>query len=271
MYFFQQLIALVVAALFTSSLASPVQPLTRPFNCNDPKQGVNKNCWNELKVEEHLTDWVAHLPPRCKKDEAWSVCYDRVATTNLEQDCTQINSTKCQPFDPNFSYIHPQWYYGAYNTWSINNFFTSWYKAIDIIAKEYPAVIVNAAKPEDIDTFLAFKNNGQTSIDAALRGLIIKTDSEPQRDALMAAISEYPSTVKYDSNNIETADPPVATLLKTRLAQLLKYVESDLPAFLAMAAEGAFSQPKRLSEGAIIVKVSGMGGSLVGTEWNENA
>lgn len=87
----------------------------------------------------------------------------------------------------------------------------------------------------------------------------------------MAAISEYPSTVKYDSNNIETADPPVATLLKTRLAQLLKHVESDLPAFLDMAAEGAFSQPKRLSEGAIIRKVSGMGGSLVGTEWIETA
>ena len=117
MYFSKQLIAFVAATLVTSSLTSPVQPLTRPFNCNDPKQGVNKNCWNELKVEDHLTDWVAHLPARCKKGEAWSVCYDRVATTNLEQDCTQINSTRCQPFDPNFPYIHPQWYYGAYNTW----------------------------------------------------------------------------------------------------------------------------------------------------------
>ena len=81
----------------------------------------------------------------------------------------------------------------------------------------------------------------------------------------MAAMNAFPSTVKYDSSNIETANPPVATALKTRLEQLLRHVESDLPAFLAMAAEGAFSPPNlRMGEDTYVVEIipkSSEGGS----------
>lgn len=142
------------------------------------------------------------------------------------------------------------------NDMDINKFFTTWYNAINILGKEYPKVIYDAAKPEDIDTFVAAHNKGQVSIDVALRGIIIQTTQGPQTNALLAAMKAFPSPVKYDSSNIEKANPPVATALKTRLEQLLLHVESDLPGFLAMAAEGAFSRPRSiLSEGTYIGEI----------------
>ncbi|KAI4237908.1 MAG: hypothetical protein LQ349_001491, partial [Xanthoria aureola] len=138
----------------------------------------------------------------------------------------------------------------------INVFFTRWYNTIHILSKEHPQVIHDVAKPQDIDTFVAAKNNGQVLIDVALRGLIFRSTQSPQTNALVAAMNAFPSTVKYDSSNIETANPPVATALKTRLEQLLRHVESDLPAFLAMAAEGAFSPPNlRMGEDTYVVEI----------------
>ncbi|KAI4261542.1 MAG: hypothetical protein L6R42_003256 [Xanthoria sp. 1 TBL-2021] len=100
---------------------------------------------------------------------------------------------------------------------NINEFFTTWYKAINILSKEYPKVIYDAAKPEDIDTFVAAHNKGQVSIDVALRGLIIQTTQGPETIAFLAAKKAFPSPVKYDSSNNEKANPPVATGLKARL------------------------------------------------------
>ncbi|KAL8636900.1 MAG: hypothetical protein Q9228_005763 [Teloschistes exilis] len=120
MYFSPKLIALVAATLFSSSsLASPLQSRQGPpVKCNDPKTGVDPKCWTALKVGDYMESWKAkNFPKSCKQGEAWSVCFDRLATSNVGQDCTTINSTTCEEFDPKFRYLSPQWYYGAYNTW----------------------------------------------------------------------------------------------------------------------------------------------------------
>lgn len=122
MYFSPQLIALVAATIFSSSsLASPLQ--TPPVNCKDLKTGIDPKCWTMLKVGDYMESWKAlNVPKSCKKGEAWSICFDRLATSNLKQDCTTLNSTTCEEFDPKDTYLSPQWYYGAYNTWCKSSF-----------------------------------------------------------------------------------------------------------------------------------------------------
>ncbi|KAI4207819.1 MAG: hypothetical protein LQ346_000322 [Caloplaca aetnensis] len=258
-------------------MAAPAEPPLKILNCKDPKTGTGSRCWGELKVDHYLMQWKAkNVPATCKEGEAWSICFDRLATTNLKQDCTQINSTKCEPFDPESHYLSPQWYYGAFNTWckykdiasntfiahlgtqadmnriAINQYFTRWYKAIDTISREHPATIYAAAQPQDIDVFVAANKKQELSIDVALRNLISTARETPQTHALVGAMKAFPSFVTYNSSNVEKNNPPVATFLKTRLEQLLRQVESDLPAFLAMAKNGTFSQKSTLPEVAAV-------------------
>lgn len=118
MHFSKGLIAFVAATLFTSSVAAPVEPPIKTLNCSDPKTGTGSRCWDELNVANYLMLWKAkNVPNSCKEGEAWSICFDRLATTNHKQDCTQINSTECEPFDSEGHYLSPQWYYVAFNTW----------------------------------------------------------------------------------------------------------------------------------------------------------
>ena len=124
MHFSSKLIALVATALFCSSTASPLQQATSSstVKCNDAKTGVAASCWTSLKVADYMTSWQQkNFPNACKEGEAWSICFDRLAVSKAGQDCTEINSTKCEKFDPNQHYLSPQWYYGAYNTWCTFN------------------------------------------------------------------------------------------------------------------------------------------------------
>lgn len=141
------------------------------------------------------------------------------------------------------------------NCIAINQYITRWYKAIDTLSKEHPATIYAAAQPHDrdMDAFLVASNKQQQlSIDVALQALVGKAAETPQILALAAAMKAFPSLVKYNSTNVEEAKPPLATLLKTRLEQLLRHLESDMPAFLAMAKKGTFSQNSTLPEVAAV-------------------
>ncbi|KAL8836924.1 MAG: hypothetical protein Q9170_002723 [Blastenia crenularia] len=164
-----------------------------------------------------------------------------VDATHLDEDCRAINSTKCAAFDPKGHYLTPQWYYGSYNTWSINQFFTAWSAAIDAIAKGNPSTINSYAQPADFDSFTAANNHNQASIDVALNNMIIQAPKNPQNAALTAVLKTFKSFTTYDTTKIDTADPPISTLLQIRLEQVLKHLETDIESFLNMAAGGAFS------------------------------
>ncbi|KAL8711169.1 MAG: hypothetical protein Q9220_004314 [cf. Caloplaca sp. 1 TL-2023] len=258
MFFSSELIALAATTLFTSSIASPLNPRATAVNCNDPKTGVAPNCWNTLKVSDYMTNWQkANFPTHCKEGESWSVCFDRLATSNLKQDCTVLNSSNCASFDPKFQYLAPQWFYGAHNTYTINRYLTSWSAALKHIQATAPSIITSAAQPNDFDAFRAAHNtNAQgansVNIDIALANLIHLSGSTPQSDALAALLPTFKSFTTYDANNIVKADPPVADLLQIRLQQLLKHVESDVPSFVQMAGKGAFSVPEVISSATLV-------------------
>lgn len=124
---------------------------------------------------------------------------------------------------------------------AINQFFTAWSVAIEYIAKGNPSIINTAAQPADFDALTAAHNKNLVSIDIALNNLIIQAPKNPQNAALTAVLKTFKSFTTYDAGRINTADPPIATLLQVRLEQVLKHVETDIPSFLDMAAEGAFS------------------------------
>ncbi len=151
------------------------------------------------------------------------------------------------PLGPNY-----EWRPADRNRIAINQYLTRWYKAIGTVSKEHPATIYAAAQPQDIDVFVAANNKQELSIDVALRNLISRARETPQIHALVGAMKAFPSSVTYNSSNVEKHNPPVASFLKTRLEQLLRQVESDLPAFLAMAKNGTFSQKSTLPEIAAV-------------------
>ncbi|KAL8856510.1 MAG: hypothetical protein Q9178_006909 [Gyalolechia marmorata] len=251
-----ELVAFVVATFVTSSLAAPTENSTivghrKPnipagtLNCNDPKTGTSPECWNELKVDDYLNSWHELNPPAsCRKFPYWTSCFNPFSRQrNGPQDCIRINSKQCLRLDIAGHYLSPQWFYGSYNSWSINQFFSGWYNATKRIAAEHPEIIYNAAKPVDFDEFLAANNNNTVSIDLALSNLITLGPKDPQNDALRGVLKSFNANITYYSNNVERASPPVATLLQVRLEQVLKHVQSDLPSFLAMASNGTFTKP----------------------------
>lgn len=244
MHFSHELVALAAITFFSSSIASPVAPAPQPsnrVNCDNPKTGVAASCWKSLKVADYLTSWEKKNFGNCEEGQAWSTCFNIVAATLPGHDCLEINSAKCVEFDPKLHYLSPQWYYGSYNTWSINQFFSAWSNAIKAIGGGDPSIINTAAVPQDIDEFSAAKSGNVVSIDVALHNLIIQAPKSVQNDALAAALKTFKTFVTYDTSKVESANPPIATLLDIRLQQLLRHVEKDLPSFLAMASNGTFS------------------------------
>ena len=127
------------------------------------------------------------------------------------------------------------------NCLAINQFFTAWSAAVKFIAKGNPSIINTAAQPADFDAFAAAHSKEQVSVDVALNNLIIQAPKNPQNNALADVLKTFKSFTTYDASTISTANPPIATLLEVRLEQVLKHVETDIPSFLAMAANGAFS------------------------------
>ncbi|KAL8657306.1 MAG: hypothetical protein Q9226_002040 [Calogaya cf. arnoldii] len=259
MHFSTDLIAFVAASLVASSIAAPVEntilvgqrkPSTPagPLKCTDPKTGTDPKCWNELKVDEYLEKWHhLNFPATCKNSTEWSTCFNLfVGPGNGPQNCTTTNYEQCQKLDPAEHYLSPQWYYGSYNSWSINQFFSGWVKAIRSVAKGEPSFLQEAAEPEGVDEFLAAKNLDKTvSIDLVLGNLITRAKSDPQNDALRAVLKTFkPNSYKLgDKTKSAKPDPLLPFLLEKRLNETLYHVESNMTSFLAMATNGRFSKP----------------------------
>ncbi|KAI4281356.1 MAG: hypothetical protein L6R38_003751 [Xanthoria sp. 2 TBL-2021] len=174
-------------------------------------------CWNELKVDEYREEWhQKNLPAQCK-DSGWSTCFNDFAKPgNGPQNCTAINSEQCQHLNPRQHFLSPQWYYGSYNSWSINKFFSGWSTAIKQVDAMNPYVIHNVSKPQGVDEFLAAKTTDNTiSIDLVLNNLITRAPSDPQNDALRAVLKTFrPNSYilgdKTNSGRPDTSSRPAA-------------------------------------------------------------
>ncbi|KAL8848355.1 MAG: hypothetical protein Q9221_006604 [Calogaya cf. arnoldii] len=255
MHFSTDLIAFVAATLVASSIAAPVEntilvgqgkPSTPagPLKCTDPKTGTDPKCWNELKVDAYLKKWNHdNFPATCKKFTEWSTCFNVFAAPgNGPQNCTTINSNQCQKLDPAEHYLSPRWYYGSYNSWSINQFFSGWVTAIRSVAAGEPSFLQEATKPQGIDEFTTKNTDNTVSIDLVLGNLITRAKSDPQNDALRVVLKTFKpnSYTLGDKTNSGKPDPLLPFLLEKRLNETLYHVESNMTSFLAMATNGRF-------------------------------
>ncbi|KAI4248802.1 MAG: hypothetical protein L6R40_000813 [Gallowayella cf. fulva] len=233
-----------------------------------------------------------NYPKTCKKGDDFSTCFNRLAAPgNGPQNCTSLASKHCNKLNPSQHFLSPQWFYGSYNSWAvpryrernahflyipfddqsltkprsktnapqnqtaIHAFLSNFANATRYLAAENPSSIAEVIAPVDIDSFTAASNVGLVNIDVALNGLLRSAPDSPQHTALqLLVIAETTpkSTLQYNSNDVANAKPSVAEIVVRRLEELLRYVETDLEAFLAMAKEGAFSVPEVVSEAALV-------------------
>ncbi|KAL8647869.1 MAG: hypothetical protein Q9226_006248, partial [Calogaya cf. arnoldii] len=133
---------------------------------------------------------------------------------------------------------------------AINQFFTIWSHAIEYISKNNSAIIIDAAVPT-----LGTIAGTIFSIDTILKNLItLYSKIQPRNarnDALGRLLEDFHPRELYtqkifDGENGELGsllNPDVELLLQKRLAELLKHVQSDLEAFVTMAAVGVFTMP----------------------------
>ncbi|KAL8805966.1 MAG: hypothetical protein Q9182_001623 [Xanthomendoza sp. 2 TL-2023] len=138
----------------------------------------------------------------------------------------------------------------------MHEFFLNWANATLKAAAQNPTVITTAATPQDIDTFSAAKTGGRSNIDVALNGLLTAAPKPPQNLALRHLLNTVApkSSLTYNSAEIEnaTTKPTVAELVVQRLEEVLKFVETDLNGFLAMADNGAFSASEVVTEVSLV-------------------
>ncbi|KAL8969981.1 MAG: hypothetical protein Q9183_001739 [Haloplaca sp. 2 TL-2023] len=258
-------------------MASPVPPPAQSVNCNDPKTGVSPACWESLAVGDYMMEWnknnYAAVPTTCQAGEEWNVCFNRFSfartAQKTQQNCTGIASETCTPLDLGIKYLSPQWFYGSYNSWSINKFMTGWSAALKIIAADSLSTIHKAAEPIDIDQFKVAHNGPELSIDTALKRLIRKSGDLTvlvQNDAFLKMLDQVPTNVTYDSTNIPSHEPPVANLLQERLAGVLEHVQTNVTAFVEMAKDGVFSTSNITTEWATVKALAPEVNTIVGVD-----
>ncbi|KAL8677405.1 MAG: hypothetical protein Q9186_006160 [Xanthomendoza sp. 1 TL-2023] len=230
----------------------------KALNCKDPKTGVAQKCWNELHVDQYMKNWhKLNFPKTCKKGDDFSTCFGRLAVSgNDPQNCTSLASRNCKKLDPTDHYLAPEWFYGAYNSWAIHEFFVNWANATRKTAAKNPTVISTAATPVDFDSFAVAKTGGLSNIDVALNGLLTAAGNSPQNLAFRHILNKVAPTSKltYKSteDGIKTAKPTVAELVVKRLEEVLMFVETNLTGFLAMAANGTFSTSEVVTEVSLV-------------------
>lgn len=129
--------------LWTLSVSRGLQ-LRQTVDCSDRHALYDYSCWNTLDIAKYLNDpitgWLKSTPACsnnddgsncCKRDEAWSTCFLRLAQGYAGSDCSTIQNDACSfspPLNPTLSPdIFNQVRYVTYAITTINNFFTSMY------------------------------------------------------------------------------------------------------------------------------------------------
>ncbi|KAI9849737.1 MAG: hypothetical protein M1838_006273 [Thelocarpon superellum] len=110
----------------SSSSAAPLAP--SGVNCLDPQTGLDGACWDILNLTDYVNEWViAQGPKWCAGGQPFATCFQRSLNV-VGQDCTGIKQTTCTPPTNIYS---AQDYYVLYNIYAINQFFNSWWTALN--------------------------------------------------------------------------------------------------------------------------------------------
>ncbi|KAL8803031.1 MAG: hypothetical protein Q9223_006395 [Gallowayella weberi] len=141
----------------------------------------------------------------------------------------------------------------------MHEFFLNWANATLKATAQNATVITTAATPQDFDSFSAANAGGRSNIDVALNGLLTASAiNSPQELRLRHILNDVApkSKLTYKSSTEEeiqkATKPTVAEMVVQRLEEVLRFVETDLDGFLAMADNGIFSTSKIVSEVSLV-------------------
>ncbi|KAL8713776.1 MAG: hypothetical protein Q9220_002303 [cf. Caloplaca sp. 1 TL-2023] len=95
-------------------------------NCSDLSTGRDNKCWEELQLTTWVSNWI--VGNTCYENEGFSSCFLR-KVGYPELDCTGIKLSTCTPPSAKDN-MDTRVFYVAYNIYSINQFFGSWYTAV---------------------------------------------------------------------------------------------------------------------------------------------
>ncbi|KAL8912667.1 MAG: hypothetical protein Q9171_002392 [Xanthocarpia ochracea] len=122
-------------------------------NCTDPNAFFFSECWDILNIKEYLenpeTGWIHTTricqdsggrnednngANCCRDGEAWSTCYLRLAIPGSDHDCTSTSVDRCDAAMIQGINVHPSIRpyvrYTVKNIFAINNFFLTYYLAL---------------------------------------------------------------------------------------------------------------------------------------------
>lgn len=267
-----------------SSYSTSAYPVTQPpllprqTDCTVLNQGFDPSCWSVLGLSKYLDNWNKTTPVCtanngngcCNPDELWSNCFIRLATNGLRtDDCSIIN--KACASEPTYaeeqvtSVIAPEVYYIVHSIYYMNDFFTSWYDALDsasISALFVAQPIINEIDPEQKSRFglndlltaltvgLAFLPAvGEGISEAAETGLQILKTGLQQAPGVAEAIwpSGTSDTKSIQLANIDTELATASSNFTTGVTNALAMVMSDVPSFIAFAQNGSLSGQDEVS------------------------
>ena len=141
------------------------------------------------------------------------------------------------------------------NSPAINEYFTSWYSALNFLVRipGYPQLLTAAGGPPGQPIFDNEKQ--KLSIDIPLRNLVQKVTPNPAvpgtpSGALLRYLEDHPTTETYGS---EDSDIPTLVFdLQSRLSLALLQIMTDVPTFVQFASNGTFSTNNLVTSAEIV-------------------
>ncbi|KAL9632894.1 MAG: hypothetical protein Q9204_003617 [Flavoplaca sp. TL-2023a] len=103
-----------------------MQITNEEVDCLNLTTGRDNKCWEELQLTTWVHNWIKNHT--CYETEGFSSCFLR-QVGYPELDCTGIKIPACTP-PPMKRNQDPYVWYVAYNIYSINQYFGSWYMAV---------------------------------------------------------------------------------------------------------------------------------------------
>ncbi|KAL6716132.1 hypothetical protein ACLMJK_005698 [Lecanora helva] len=190
----------------------------------------------------------------CQKGEKWSTCFLRLGLGKAGEDCTKIGPQTCVPPQVGKPPQSPEVYYGLWNIYAVNNYITTVYDALQDLARSNPDTIRSIATGSG-DATVDFSNGKTYDVNGVLVEILLKeTNGRQLINAINTPLITYLENAKSKNKyGPTTGVDQLTSWMSYSLTDALKYVMTDLPAFVKFVDNGAFST-KALPKKADLVK-----------------
>ncbi|KAF6220408.1 hypothetical protein HO133_002840 [Letharia lupina] len=96
------------------------------------------SCWDSLQMNQWMFNWN-FTTKTCEQGEIWSTCFLRLAYGSAGFDCSTLGSLNCSAPRLGGPVTDAHVFYGAFNIYAINTYFTTWESALYAL-KSQPAI-----------------------------------------------------------------------------------------------------------------------------------